>query len=649
MKSRIFILSAMMLVGISTAVSADVRPAPIFGDAMVLQRDAVVKVWGTADRNEPVTLSFNGQTVRTRAGKDGKWCVKLEPMQAGGPYAMTIAGRKSRVNINDVLVGEVWLCSGQSNMEFRVREANNAAGEIAAADYPMIRCFTVQKSMSPVPLDDCFGSWEVCSSATVGDFTAVGYFFARELWNELKVPIGIIHSSWGGTDIETWTSADSYDALPENVRRDYGNAAVELELMTSPERVAMKKKYDADFASDPALAERWYENPGDPSTWQMMSLPREWSLTPLAREDGHVWFRREFVLPENAEGKAAMLALGPIDDNDITWINGVEVGRTVGYNISRRYSVRENILHGGVNTLTVRVTDTGGGGGLFGLPQDVWLNVEGKQYPLAGEWSYKPSVVTSAYGIVQYGPNVLNSLLYNAMIHPIVCYAIKGAVWYQGENNAGDAYAYHTLFPNMMENWREKWGYDYPFYWVQLANFMAEAPVPCESAWAELREAQTLALDLPQTGQAVTIDIGDPGDIHPRNKQEVGRRLALNALAKDYGRTNIVWSGPTYASSAIEGNRITVTFDTYGSELAVRNKYGYIEGFAVAGADRVFHWAKAWIEDGKVVVCSDAVDRPVAVRYAWSDDPQANLFNTEGLPAAPFRSDDWPGITVRKR
>lgn len=381
----------------------------------------------------------------------------------------------------------------------------------------------------------------------------------------------------------------------------------------------------------------------------MMSLPREWSLTPLAREDGHVWFRREFVLPENAEGKAAMLALGPIDDNDITWINGVEVGRTVGYNISRRYSVGENILHGGVNTLTVRVTDTGGGGGLFGLPQDVWLNVEGKQYPLAGEWSYKPSVVTSAYGIVQYGPNVLNSLLYNAMIHPIVCYAIKGAVWYQGENNAGDAYAYRTLFPNMMENWREKWGYDYPFYWVQLANFMAEAPVPRESAWAELREAQTLALDLPQTGQAVTIDIGDPGDIHPRNKQEVGRRLALNALAKDYGRTNIVWSGPTYASSAIEGNRITVTFDTYGSELAVRNKYGYIEGFAVAGADRVFHWAKAWIEDGKVVVCSDAVDRPVAVRYAWSDDPQTNLFNTEGLPAAPFRSDDWPGITVRKR
>lgn len=642
-------LSAMLLAGASTAVWADVRPAPIFGDAMVLQRDAVVRVWGTADRNEPVTLSFNGQTVRTRAGKEGKWCAELEPMQAGGPYEMTIAGRKNQVHISDVLVGEVWLCSGQSNMEFLVKSANNAAGEIAGADYPMIRCFTVQKSMSPAPLDDCFGSWEVCSSATVGDFTAVGYFFARELWNELKVPVGIIHSSWGGTDIETWTSADSYAALPEHVRRDYGNAAVELERMASPERIAMKKQYDADFASDPALAEKWYENPGDPSTWQTMYVPKEWGLTPLAREDGHVWFRREFVLPESAEGKAAVLALGPIDDNDITWINGVEVGRTVGYNIARGYSVGENILHGGVNTLTVRVTDTGGGGGLYGLPQDVWLNVEGKQYPLAGEWSYKPSVATSAYGIVQYGPNMLNSLLYNAMIHPIVRYAIKGAVWYQGENNAADAYAYRTLFPNMIKNWREKWGYDYPFYWVQLANFMAEAPIPRESAWAELREAQTMALDLPKTGQAVIIDIGDPGDIHPRNKQDVGRRLALNVLANSYGRSDIVWSGPTYASSAIDGNTITVTFDTCGSELVAHNKYGYVEGFAVAGADRVFHWAKAWIVgDDKVAVCSDAVDNPVAVRYAWSDDPEANLFNAEGLPAAPFRSDDWPGVTIRR-
>ena len=638
-----------MSIGVSTVAFADVKPAPVFGNGMVLQRDAIVQVWGTADRNEPVTLSFNGQTVRTRADKAGKWSVKLDPMQAGGPYEMTVSGRKNQVHIDDVLVGEVWLCSGQSNMEFRVKEANNAADEIARADYPMIRCFTVQKSMSPALLDDCFGSWEVCSPETAGDFTAVGYFFARDLWNELKVPVGIINSSWGGTDIETWTSADSYAALPESVRRDYGKAAVELARMASPERVAMKKKYDADFASDPALAEHWYENPGDLSSWKPIYVPKEWGLTPLAREDVHVWFRREFVLPEGAEGKAAILALGPIDDNDIAWINGKEVGRTVGYNISRRYAVGENILHEGVNTLTVRVTDTGGGGGLFGLPRDLWLNVEGKSYPLAGEWSYKPSVVTSEYGIVQYGPNMLNSLLYNAMIHPIVRFAIKGVVWYQGENNAGDAYAYRTLFPNMITDWRDKWGYDYPFYWVQLANYMAEARVPQESAWAELREAQSMALALPRTGQAVIIDIGDPGDIHPRNKQDVGHRLALNVLAKEYGRTDLVWTGPTYASSVVVGNKIVVTFDTYGSELAVHNKYGYIEGFAVAGSDRVFHWAKTWIAGaGKVAVCSDAVDNPVAVRYAWSDDPEANLFNTEGLPAVPFRSDDWPGVTLRR-
>ncbi len=649
MKTRIFILSAMLLAGVSATASADVKPAPIFGDGMVLQRDVPVKVWGMADKNEKVTIAFNGQRTSVKADKNGKWSAALKPMQAGGPYAMSIEGRSSKMTFTNVLIGEVWLCSGQSNMEWPVKSSANAAQEIAAANYPFIRCFTVEKNMSPVPLDSFSGSWAVCSPATAGDFTAVGYFFARDLWNELQVPIGIINSSWGGTDVETWTSADSYEALDSSVRRNYGQTSELLKQMSSPEGIEMKKKFDADFVNDPALAAKWYENPDDPSAWQVMDIPQEWGSTPLAKDDGHVWFRREFTLPDNAGDEVSMLSLGLIDDNDITWVNGVEVGRTVGCDIQRKYTVGKGILHGGVNTITVRVTDTGGGGGLCASPENMWIGAGRTVYPLTGKWSYKPSVTTTAYGIIQRNPNMYYSLLYNAMINPMVGFRIKGAVWYQGENNANDAYAYRTLFPAMIDDWRGKWGYEFPFYWVQLANFMAEAPVPRESAWAELREAQSMTLALSQTGQAVTIDIGDPADIHPRNKQDVGHRLALNALAKDYGRNDIVWSGPTYASFVTDGNKVVLTLDTYGSQLAVHNKYGYVEGFAVAGPDRVFHWAMAWIEDGnKVVVFSDHVDEPVAVRYAWSDDPQANLFNTEGLPAEPFRTDNWPGVTVRK-
>ncbi len=651
MKTRIFILSALLLAGVCARAFADVKPAPIFGDGMVLQREAPVKVWGTAASGEKVTVVFNGQTVKAKAGKDGRWTAVLKPMQAGGPYSMVVNGKESSVEYFDVLVGEVWLCSGQSNMEWQVKNSNNAAAEIAAADYPGIRCFTVARNVSPVPADEFEGSWSVCSPATVGDFTAVGYFFARDLWNELKVPIGIINSSWGGTDIETWTSAESYEALPSNVRRNYAPMVQQsLPPMSAAEKAEKRRQYEAAFASDPALSARWYENPGDASAWLTMDIPQGWSRTGLAFDDGHVWFRCDFELPDVAAGRAGTLSLGPIDDFDITWINGIEVGRTNRHDTPRVYDIAPGILRGGKNTITVRVTDTGGDGGLYGVPADLWIKTGDTKVSLAGEWSCRPSIITTAYSLVDNNPNMHNSLLFNGMINPMVGYAMKGAIWYQGENNAADAYAYRTLFPTMIADWRTRWGCDFSFYWVQLANFMAEAKVPSESAWAELREAQGMTLALPKTGQAVAIDIGEANDIHPRNKQDVGRRLALNALAKDYGFTDVVWSGPTFSNAEAYGsNKILVSFDTYGSKLAVHNKYGYVEGFAVAGEDRVFHWAKARIiGSGNVEVCSDEVEKPVAVRYAWSDDPEANLFNTEGLPAEPFRSDNWPGITVRK-
>lgn len=646
MKTKVLLLSLCMTLAVVAASHAEVRMASIFGEGMVLQRETPVKVWGTADANEKVQISFNGQNLTAKAGKDGKWSVSLKPMKAGGPYEMTVKGKKNVVSYGNVLIGEVWLCSGQSNMEWLVSNSMNAAEEIAAADYPNIRCFTVQKAIAVEPQSEFSGQWEVCSPQTAGHFTAVGYFFARKLWQELDVPIGIINSSWGGTDVEVWTSPDSYEALPAEVRRDYDPAARDyMANMTSGETQANKIRFQTDLDNDPGLLEKWYETPGDLSAWKTMDQPRLWSQTELRSDEGHVWFRREFELPESAVGAGAFLSLGPVDDRDITWINGVQVGAIGRYDLPRRYEVGEGILKAGRNVITVRVTDTVGDGGFYGDPAEMFLLAANVSYPLSGEWLYRPSIISTTYGLYDINPNQYYSTLYNGMINPMVGYAVKGAVWYQGENNAWNAHSYRTLFPNMITDWRNKWGYDMSFYWVQLADYMAEADVPRESGWAEVREAQTMTLALPKTGQAVIIDIGDPVDIHPRNKQDVGLRLALNALHKDYGRSDVIYSGPVFASSEVNGNSIVVKFDTFGSELSVRNKYGYVEGFAVAGADRVFHWAKAWIEDGKVVVCSDAVKEPVAVRYAWSDNPRANLFNAEGLPAGPFRTDDWPGIT----
>ena len=627
---------------------AEVTPASVFGTDMVLQRREPVTVWGTADRNEKVQLTFNDQTLRTKADRNGHWSLTLEPMEAGGPYTMTIQGKDNIVQFENILIGEVWLCSGQSNMEWTPAQGlNNLQQEIAAADYPQIRCLTVEKNISADPQQRFAGKWEICTPATMPHFSAVGYFFARTLWQTMKIPIGLVHASWGGTDIETWTSAESYEALKDKVAARPYNPAVKqvLREMANVTGARRQEAYLADFNQDPALAAQWFDTPDNLAQWQTMSVPQEWITTPLGMSDGHVWFRYELDLPDDAADQAATLALGMIDDNDITWVNGVEVGRTNGHTYLRNYKLPAGVLKKGRNTITVRITDLGGGGGFWSSPEDMFLKIGEKSYSLAGTWRYKGSVINTDYGIVARDPNVYYATLYNAMINPLVGFRIKGVIWYQGENNAWNARSYRTLFPNLIRNWREKWGYEFPFYWVQLANYMAEDAQPAESQWAELREAQTMTLDLPHTGQAVIIDIGDPNDIHPRNKQDVGLRLALLALHNDYGYTETICSAPLFTSARFIDGRAEISFDVPASELVVKDKYGYIRGFAVAGEDRVFHWAKAWIEHGKILVRSEAVAHPVAVRYAWANNPQSNLFSAQSLPVRPFRTDDWPGIT----
>ena len=647
MTKRTLLLPFFCLLCFASALQAEVKLANIFSNNMVLQRDKPIKIWGWADKNEAVEVHLLNQIKKVKADKNGAWIATLNPVSYGGPYTIEVKGKKNSITLNDILIGEVWLCSGQSNMEMAVHgwgSVYNYEQEIKDANYPQIRAFNVVKDISMKPKDNLSGTWQVCSPQTVSEFSAVAYFFARKLNKELNIPVGIINSSWGGTDIETWTSSDAFNSLPEKFRERYKDFKVDNFDEFAKTNEEHKAKYLNALNNDPGISEKWYEPSFNTSAWNKMQLPQMWENV-IGNVDGIIWFKYNISLPKESEGKAATIDLSVIDDNDIVWINGIKIGETEGYAVKRSYKIPENVLKSGNNTIVVKITDNGGGGGIYGKAEQMYLQVQGKQYPLAGEWQYKEAVTNRMYKFIDISPNMYYSLLYNGMINPITGLAIKGAIWYQGENNASQAYNYRTLFPTMINNWRTKWGYEFPFYWVQLASYTAKDDKPVNSEWAELREAQTMTLSLPQTGEAVITDIGDADDIHPRNKQDVGLRLALIALNKDYGKKDIVYSGPTFKEMNIEGNKAVISYNNTGKGLCVKNKYGYVEGFTIAGADQKFEWAKAYIDGDKVVVYSEKIAKPVAVRYSWANNPDVNLFNQEGLPAAPFRTDNWKGIT----
>jgi sialate O-acetylesterase len=650
MNRILYLILALALLPFSW-IQAEVKVAGIFADNMVLQRDEPVKIWGWADKNENIEISFNGQIVKTKAKKAGTWEITLSPMTFGGPYAMEIKGKTNRIRLDNLLIGDVWLCSGQSNMEWTVEQSANAEKEIAAANYPEIRSFRVPKGIKNEPIANFNGKWEVCSPAVAGKFSGVAYFYARELYRELKIPIGIINASWGGTDIETWISKEVFSPLPPHLKKAYFPEVMENIDQYINENKGSREAFVQAMANDPALTEEWFNPALDVSSWSPIPVPQEWSGTPLALIDGHVWFKQDIDIPEELAGLSATLSLGAIDDTDIAWINGEKLGTNTGWDTPRIYPIRKGILKAGKNNITVRITDNGSSGGMWSPAEDIYLAIHGetgdKLLSLAGEWKYKESVTNTKYKVLEISPNMVYSSLYNTMIHPMTQFRIKGVIWYQGESNAGRAHAYRTLFPAMINDWRTRWGYEFPFYWVQLANLYPLNETPVESDWAELREAQTMTLSLPQTGQAVIYDIGDPLSIHPLNKQEVGRRLALIALNKDYAKKAIIYANPTFVSAEKENNKMIITLDTQGSSLSVHNKYGYVEGFTIAGADKKFVWAKARIEGNKVIVSSDLVDNPVAVRYGWANNPGGNLFNEEGLPVTPFRTDNWKGITQK--
>jgi sialate O-acetylesterase len=639
-------LIAILLILVSSMINpvkADVKMPRIFSNNMVLQREAPVKVWGQADAGERIRVNIQDQTKTVRADRNGNWSVTLSPLKVGGPYELSIRG-KNTITFRNILVGDVWLGSGQSNMEWPVMRSANAEQEAAAADYPQIRLFTVPRKMSSKPLSDIeAGEWLVCSPENIPNFSAVAYYFGRHIHQETGIPIGLINSSWGGTVAETWISKEAISTHADFRDLVSGNNAIDTDKLAQ-EAASKLAKWSSQLENDDmGNKNNWANASLDDSAWDKMPLPGLWEQSTLPDLDGVVWFRKEISLSSKQASQNLVLNLGPIDDSDYTYVNGQLVGKTLDrYSDIRRYEVPASVLMEGKNMIAVRVIDTGGGGGLWAEDNQFYYTSGSERFSLTGDWKYNIGVISSPPPQAASGPNMFPSLLYNGMIHPIQQFALRGTIWYQGESNAGRAFQYRTLFPLLINDWRQQFNNpQMPFLFVQLANFMMPDKKPTDSDWARLREAQTMTLQLPNTGMALAIDIGEANDIHPLNKQDVGKRLALAALNISYGK-DVVSSGPMYQSMQVDGSIIRLTLNDGGSPMVAQDKYGYLRGFAIAGEDKVFYWAKARFDGTQVLVYHPDVKNPVAVRYAWGNNPDdANLYNAAGLPAVPFRTDDW--------
>ena len=642
MMIRRFIRAAgLMGVLVAGPAAAQVRLPRLFQDGMVLQRDAPVEVWGWAAPGSAVAATLNGRTERATAGPDSAWSVRFPRMGAGGPHTLAVEGSGARAEIRDVWVGDVWVASGQSNMQWKLANASNGAATVAAARDPMIREFAVPHSWSEAPEKDLAGgSWERADPSHAGDFSAVAYFFARDLRAFTGVPIGIIHTTWGGSAIETWLSRESLGLSDGAARAAVARerAADQAVRDTLRRRLGELPTRDEGLVGGRAV---WADPALDDSRWSTLPVPAYWERAGLPGLSGVAWYRTTFTLTADEARRGGRISLGGIDDNDITWVNGTEVGRTSGKAVQRVYTLPAVALRAGRNVVAVRVTDSSGEGGLYG--GELFVEAGGARHSLAGAWRFRVGQVPAEMDAQVI--NKIPTVLYNRMIHPLLRFPVRGVLWYQGESNAGNvqkAAAYRPLFDSLIRGWRGEWSgaaRDFPFLWVQLPNYgRVDTVPPARAPWATLRESQSAALSLPNTGQVVATDLGEPGNLHPTNKEPVGVRLARVARRVAYGDT-VAASGPTYLRHTVSAGRVTVELRDGGGGLVPARG---IRGFAVAGADRRWHWAEARVEGERVVVWSPSVPTPVAVRYNWSNSPAGpGLYNRAGLPAAPFRSDDW--------
>ncbi len=635
---------------IVSTLSAQVKLPVLISDGMVLQRDKEVPIWGWAAKTEKVTVQFNSKTYTATADDAGKWSVLLPKTKAGGPHTITISA-SNQLQVKDILFGDVWFCSGQSNMVLNMeRVKEKYPDEISNANYPEIRNFFIPTIADAARTRDDLpqSKWQSAGSPqTVLQFGAASYFFAKQLYEKYHVPIGIINSSVGGTPIEAWISEEGlkdFPAMQQSAARFRDTGFVNG--MTRAQQAANANRPPPPKPTDKGMTEavKWFDPAYTPKGWKNIIVPGFWADQGIKGLNGVVWYRKEIEVPASMAGAAAKLFLGRIIDADQAYVNGTAVGNITYQYPPRRYNVPAGILKEGKNTIVVRVTNTAGKGG-FVPDKPYYLTANGQNIDLKGEWQYKVGDVfapPTGFG-GGGGPIAQQNIptgLYNAMVAPVITYAIKGMAWYQGETNAGRPEEYARLLPALINDWRSKWkNKELPFLYVQLPNFMEMQYLPSESQWAVMRESQLKALSLPNTAMAIVIDAGEWNDIHPLNKKDVGERLALAARKLVYGEDKLVATGPLYQSASIEGNKIRIRFTSTGSGLIAKDD-DQLNYFAVAGADKKFVWAKAVIENNEVVIWSDEITQPMYVRYAWADNPDgANLYNKEGLPASPFRTD----------
>lgn len=645
--SRIAILS-FLLFCLPPCAFSNITLPKLVSDGMVLQRDAGINVWGWADASEKVTIKFLGKSYHSNAGSDGKWIIKLSPAKAGGPYTMELTGKNS-IRINDILIGDVWFCAGQSNMVISMeRVKEKYPEEIAAANYPQIRNFFIPTLADVSKLHDNLpgGKWMAANPVNVLDFGAASYFFAKQIYLKYHIPIGIINSSVGGTPVEAWISEDGFKQMPPyfSAIHNFKDTAYMGALLRKQATARNNIKRPA-IAPDKGLsgAKPWYDFDYIPEGWHQFWLPGYWADQGVKGLNGTIWFRKEIELPASMAGQPAKLFMGRIVDADQTYVNGVQVGNTTYQYPPRRYLVPQGLLKAGKNVIVVKVVSNAGKGGF--VPDKPYNLVVGDQkIDLRGDWLYQVGQVFPPFsggGGEAFSAQNSATGLYNTMVAPAINYTVKGMIWYQGEANSNRPKEYRQLLSALIADWRSKWQQgDLPFLFVQLPNYMEVNYSPSESDWAQLRESQRHVLDVPNTAMAVAIDAGEWNDIHPLNKKFVGDRLALAAEHLVYHDQQAVYSGPLYQSYKTENNKIILAFSNIGSGLTVRGGDD-LHYFAIAGTDQKYHWAKAKIEGDKVIVWSDEVPNPVSVRYAWADNPEgANLYNMEGLPASPFETNE---------
>jgi sialate O-acetylesterase len=611
---------------------------------MVLQRDTKVKIWGWATPSENVTIEIAGQKLACQADKTGKWFVFLSPQKAGGPFSLTIKGENT-LNINNILFGDVWLCSGQSNMELPMqRVAVIYPNEIASSENSAIRQFQVpvRWNYAAPQTDIDGGTWKAADPQNVLQFSAVGYFFARELYAKTKVPVGIILCAAGGSCAEGWISEESLKKFPPQYQdaKQLQDSTFLQNLITT-ERNATANWFKYLTNSDLGYKNTAWSNAKiDDSNWSSMQIPSSFKDANIAVRSGVVWFRKDVTLPENCAGKPALLEMGRIVDSDSVFINGQFVGTTSYQYPPRRYKVAAGILKAGTNTIVVRVISQVGGGSF--IPDKPYqLTVDNQTIDLKGAWKYQIGATCNPSPASTYFPGKPLGL-YNAMLHPLQGYGLKGVIWYQGEANADHYSTYTNVLSTLIYEWRKCWNMpDLPFLCVQLPDFGKAENEPSNGSWAYLREQQLKTLSVPNTALVVSLGLGEWNDIHPLRKKEIGERLALAAQNVVYKDNKIIYSGPLYSSMKVKGKEIELSFSQTQSGLSTKDGKE-LSQFAIAGADQKFVWAKAKIVGNKIVVWSDQIQSPVAVRYAWADNPAgANLCNKEGLPASPFRTDSW--------